>query len=92
MDPPIYGHGPNGEVWDFQKSFPLFLEDCFKLLSKEALFLIVNAYAITASSFMLENILKDYIKSGTIEHGELIIEDSFKKNLSTGIYARWSSK
>lgn len=91
MDPPVYGHGPDGEIWDFQKSFPLLLEDCFKLLSKDPLFLIVNAYAITASSFMLENVLKEYVKNGTIEHGELIIEDSFKKNLSTGIYARWSS-
>ncbi len=91
VDPPIYGHGPTGEVWDFPKSFPKLIELCSQLLSDSPLFMIVNAYAISASSIMLENVLRDYLKKGDIEVGELALkEKSAGRLLSTGIFARWS--
>ena len=62
MDPPVYGHGPNGEIWDFNKSFPIFLENCKKILSPTPLFIAVNAYAISTSSLMLANMLEDYLR------------------------------
>jgi 23S rRNA (cytosine1962-C5)-methyltransferase len=93
MDPPIYGHGPNGEVWDFAKSFPKLIELCSRLLSDKPLFVIVNAYAISASSLMLENVLRDYLNKGNIEVGELVLKgQSAQRLLSTGIYAKWSEK
>lgn len=94
MDPPVYGHGPKGEVWDFLKSFPYLLELCKQVLTDEPLFFLVNAYAISASFLTLENVLRDMMKDygGTVESGELIIEEkSAKRLLSTGIYARWSA-
>ena len=93
MDPPVYGHGPNGEVWDFKKSFPKLLEVCRQLLSPNPLFIIINAYAISASSLMLQNVLSDYVSDlkGNIEVGELCLEEKYNKRLlSTGIFARWS--
>lgn len=106
MDPPAYGHGPNGEIWDFNKSFPRLLENCKKILSNTPLFVIVNAYAISSSSVMLANMLEDYLKlnSEKIEFGELALqarlpslrsgvsgqEKSRNRLLSTGIFARWS--
>ncbi len=91
MDPPIYGHGPAGEVWDFASSFPKLMEACFQVLSDNPLFVIVNAYAISASSIMLENVLKDFLKDGSIESGELALkEQDSDRLLSTGIFARWS--
>jgi 23S rRNA (cytosine1962-C5)-methyltransferase len=93
MDPPIYGHGPEGEKWDFNESFPKLLALCRSILSKQPLFILVNAYAISASSLMLENVLKDYVSDlgGTVEVGELALEEqSAKRLLSTGIFARWS--
>jgi 23S rRNA (cytosine1962-C5)-methyltransferase len=92
MDPPVYGHGPKGEKWDFNISFPQLLNLCIKLLSSQKSFLIINAYAVSASSVMLENILQDFFKEGTIESGELALEESeSKRKLSTGIFARWSA-
>jgi 23S rRNA (cytosine1962-C5)-methyltransferase len=94
MDPPIYGHGPNGEIWDFNKSFPELLENCRKILTPNPLFVIVNAYAISASSIMLKNTMEDYLglNSKNIEYGELALEDSTNSRLlSTGIFARYSS-
>ena len=89
MDPPIYGHGPKGETWDFNTHFPKLMELASSLLTSNPLFFIVNAYAISASSIMLENVLKDYLPNGTIESGELALKDRSGRLLSTGIFARW---
>ena len=92
MDPPIYGHGPEGERWDFNQSFPQLIEICRNILSDNPLFIIVNAYAISSSSIMLENVLKDYLSGfgGTFEHGELALQEKDgDRLLSTGIYGRW---
>lgn len=94
MDPPVYGHGPSGERWDFTKDFPRLVSLCQQVLSQNPLFLVVNAYAISASSLMLENVLADYLRgfSGTLSSGELLLEEQGSgRFLSTGIYARWSS-
>lgn len=93
MDPPVYGHGPNGEIWDFNKSFPALLENCKKILSPNPLFIIINAYAISSSSLMLANMLEDYLNlpKEQIEYGELALEEKSRNRLlSTGIFARWS--
>jgi len=92
LDPPAYGRGPKGETWIFNSNFPGLVEECMKLLSDNPLFLIVNAYAISSSSIMLENVLGDHLRGGTIESGELAIrEKSAGRLLSTGIYARWQN-
>lgn len=94
MDPPVYGHGPNGEIWDFNKSFPILLENCRKILSNNPLFIIINAYAISSSSLMLANMIEDYLKlpKENIEYGELVLEEKDRKRyLSTGIVARYCS-
>jgi 23S rRNA (cytosine1962-C5)-methyltransferase len=93
MDPPVYGHGPSGEVWDFNRDFPNLLKNCKQILSTNPIFVMVNAYAISSSSITLANTLNDYFghSGGTIENGELILkEKSAGRLLSTGIWARWS--
>jgi 23S rRNA (cytosine1962-C5)-methyltransferase len=93
MDPPVYGHGPTGERWDFHESFPRLLSLCRQVLSNDPKFVLVNAYAISSSALMLENIFGDYFSDikGLVEAGELALEEkSGKRLLSTGIFARWS--
>ena len=90
MDPPVYGHGPEGEIWDFNKDLPKLLENCRQILSDKPLFIIINAYAVSSSAIMLENMLKDLNLGGKIEAGELCLkESSSDRLLSTGIFARW---
>lgn len=94
MDPPVYGHGPAGETWDFNKDFPKLLVNCRELLSDKPIFILVNAYAISASSIALANSLSDFVGDigGKIENGELLLrEEGNKRSLSTGIWARWSN-
>ncbi|MDA1317141.1 MAG: class I SAM-dependent methyltransferase [bacterium] len=95
LDPPVYGHGPKGELWDFFKQVPLLLSLVKSVLSKSPLFLLMNAYAISASSIMLENVIDDLMKDtpGVITSGELILPESTgHRLLSTGIYGRWERK
>lgn len=91
MDPPVYGHGPHGEVWSFSKDFPILLSKVSKLLSDNPLFIIVNAYAVSTSATTISNMIRGIVKSGgTINNGELVLnEQSSNKILSTGIYSIW---
>jgi 23S rRNA (cytosine1962-C5)-methyltransferase len=92
MDPPVYGHGPKGEPWDFNQDFPKLLENCSKLLSEEPLFVLTNAYAVSTSSETLLNTFLDYFPKGKISSGELgIKEKSGGRILSTGIWAKWEA-
>ncbi|MEK9179030.1 MAG: class I SAM-dependent methyltransferase, partial [Patescibacteria group bacterium] len=94
MDPPVLGHGPSGETWQFSKHFTELLADCVNLLSEKPLFVIANAYAVSASSLMLGNMVEDIlsIKGGKTESGELCLTESTLRArvFSTGIFARWS--
>ena len=44
MDPPSYGRGPKGEIWKIEENIWPFIETTAELLSKEALFFLVNSY------------------------------------------------
>lgn len=92
MDPPIFGHGAEGETWKFHEHFPKLMQICKHLLSDQPLFILINAYAISASSLMLENVLDDITHDlqGKITVGELTLRETKNKRLlSTGIFARW---
>ncbi len=94
MDPPSYGRGANGEVWQFENNLYDLVELCTKVLSKKPLFFLINSYTTGISSKVLEDIIyltvaKKY--KGKIESGEigLPMEES-KLILPCGIYGRWS--
>ncbi|MBI5619364.1 class I SAM-dependent methyltransferase [Candidatus Gottesmanbacteria bacterium] len=92
MDPPVYGHGPKGGAWDMMKDFPRLVSLCRKALSDRPVFVLVNAYAVSASSLMLANVLEEMMAEfrGRVEAGELAIQEaSAGRLLSTGIFARW---
>jgi 23S rRNA (cytosine1962-C5)-methyltransferase len=96
MDPPSYGRGANGEVWQFEDNIYDLIELCSNVLTENPLFFLINSYTTGISSRVLENILnltvsKKYI--GKISSGEigLPMEDS-KLVLPCGIYGRWESE
>lgn len=91
MDPPSYGRGANGEVWQFENNIYDLVELCTKVLSDKPLFFLINSYTTGISSKVLENILRLNIKNkGTLSSGEIGIpmRDS-KLVLPCGIYGRW---
>ena len=44
MDPPSYGRGPKGEIWKIEESIFPFIRLTTQILSKDALFFLVNSY------------------------------------------------
>lgn len=93
MDPPKFGRGSSGEVWDFFKRTPELIEACQSILAKDAVFLVMTAYAITASAVVTHQAVEQMVgKKGNIESGELVsIEQSAGHVLSHAIYSRWSA-
>lgn len=57
MDPPSYGRGTNGEVWQFEDGIYDLVELCSNVLSENPLFFLINSYTTGISSKVLENIL-----------------------------------
>lgn len=92
MDPPSYGRGTSGEVWQFESSLSHLVNLCTKILSNRPLFFLINSYTTGISAEVLSNILKIYMKSyiGKISAGELGLPmSSSNLVLPCGIYGRW---
>ncbi len=94
MDPPSFGHGPNGELWKIEEQLVELFTLCFKVLSADPIFFLVNGYSAGYSVQTYKNNLIELQKKhgGKIETGELLLEiksDSSKK-LPAGIVVRWS--
>lgn len=95
MDPPAFGRGTQGQVWQFNESFPQLLEACREILLPKPLFFLITTYDIRASATMLANCLADLMldHAGSINAGEQILkEESGGRLLATSIYARWEEK
>lgn len=93
LDPPKFGRGPEGQVWEFFESLPNLLEECRQLLSPRPLFVVLTAYAIRASALSVYYALQEMMhgQGGKIGTGELALtESSAGRLLSMAIYARWS--
>lgn len=93
MDPPSFGRGANGEVWNIEDSLYELVSLCEEVLSDNPLFFLINSYTTGMSPVVLENILSLTINKkykGKISSGEvgLPMENS-KLVLPCGIYGRW---
>ena len=92
MDPPSYGRGKNGEVWQFENNIADLVELCMHVLSDDPLFFLINSYTTGISSKVLANLLELNMKNykGKITSGEIGLP---MKNsnlvLPCGIYGRW---
>jgi 23S rRNA (cytosine1962-C5)-methyltransferase len=93
MDPPKFGRGSSGEVWDFFKRIPELIEACQSILAKDARFIVMTAYAITASAVVTHQAVEQMVgKKGKLESGELVsIDESAGHVISHAIYTRWSA-
>ena len=92
LDPPKFGRGPKGEVWEVYKSLPNLLETCHECLSDRPLFVVTTVYAVRASAIHVAQAMDDMMQGfgGKIEMGELVTrEQSTGRLLSQAVYARW---
>ena len=93
LDPPKYGRGPDGEIWKLFENLPELAGLCAELLSDNAAFLLMNAYAERISGAAMAGLLADNLqhRAGAIEWGELALcEQAGSRQIGMSFYARWT--
>lgn len=94
LDPPKFGRGPAGQVWEFFEGMPELLQNCRLLLSDRPVFVVLTAYAIRASAMCIYYALQEALDGlgGKLTAGELVVnETSARRVLSMAIFTRWSA-
>ena len=95
LDPPKFGRGPKGEVWDIFTDLRAMMAACRGLLADNALFLILTAYSIRASFYSMDEVTAEALAGigGLLESGELVLrEQGGGRVLSTSLFSRWSAQ
>jgi 23S rRNA (cytosine1962-C5)-methyltransferase len=89
LDPPAYGHGPNGEKWKLEDNIKEMMEDVVKLLDDEEHFLILNTYSLGFSSVIVENLIRSsFPEVQNLESGELYLQASSGYKLPLGVFGK----
>ena len=93
VDPPKFGRGPEGEVWDLFTHLPQLLTDCAKLLAPPGAAMVLTVYAIRASALAFDQLMRDTLKDrgGAYDRGELAIEAKSGVAVPTSLFVRWSA-
>ncbi|MDJ0613852.1 MAG: class I SAM-dependent methyltransferase [Rhizobiaceae bacterium] len=92
LDPPAYGRGPKGEVWQLFENLPHMLDLVRALTNERSSFVVLTAYAIRASFFAMHEIMQEKFgdAGGTLESGELVLKtENSDRKLSTSMFSRW---
>jgi len=90
LDPPAYGHGPNGEKWKLEDHIQEMMQDVVQLLDEKEHFLILNAYSMGFSSVIIENLIKSsFPKVTNLNCGELYLQAKSSCKLPLGVFGRF---
>jgi len=93
LDPPTFGRGAQGEIFQAETDINLLLSICIDLLSDHPCFLILSSHTPVMTPLTLTHLLQHAMQKnnlyhrGTIEAGEMIIEGT--RNLPCGSFSRW---
>lgn len=91
LDPPAYGHGPNGEKWKLEDHILEMMQDVSKLLDEKEHFLILNTYSLGFSSVIVENLITSTIaRPANLETGELYLQATAGSKLPLGVFGKIS--
>jgi 23S rRNA (cytosine1962-C5)-methyltransferase len=92
LDPPAFGHGPNGENWQLEDMLLEMLQLVAQLLEDENSFLVLNTYSLGFSAIIIQNLLEECFKnrSKTTSFGEIYLNSTSKVKLPLGVFGRIS--
>lgn len=96
MDPPSYGRGPKGEIWKIEESIFPFLTLTAQILSKDALFFLINSYTTGLQPAVLSYMLHTVIvprSGGSVQASEIGLPVSANGLiLPCGASGRWKAQ
>jgi len=94
LDPPAYGHGPDGEKWKLDECLFDLLKSVNQILEPKDSFMVLNLYSNGYSPLLGETTVKeafslrDNAGSYKMESGEFALRDRFGKALPLSIFVR----
>ena len=94
MDPPAYGHGPDGEKWKLDECLFEMMKSVNSILAPSSSFLVLNLYSNGFSPLLGETVVKQAFSldpAGNdyeMQSGELALRDGFGKVLPLSIVIR----
>jgi 23S rRNA (cytosine1962-C5)-methyltransferase len=94
LDPPKFGRGPKGEVWEVYQALPQLLSACRAVLSETPLFAVLTVYAVKFPAIHANQALAEMVTGleGELECGELVTEEkNTGRLLSQAVFARWEA-
>lgn len=88
LDPPAFGHGPNGEKWKLEDQIAEMMSSVLQLLDTNKHLLILNAYSLGFSALVPENLLAPFSKKtgSALNIGELYLQAKSGIKLPLGIW------
>ena len=97
LDPPAYGHGPDGEKWKLDELLFKMMQGVSSILAPRDSFMVLNLYSNGYSSLLGETVVRQAFglkdsgagePSYVLTSGELALQDRFGKALPLSIYVR----
>ncbi len=92
LDPPAYGHGPDGEKWKLDECLNDMLKCVSSILASQDSFMVLNLYSNGYSAVLGETAVRQAFCTKTafksLDYGELVLKDSFGKNLPLSVFVR----
>lgn len=89
LDPPAFGHGPNGESWKLEKDINEMVKLVLELLDPKEHFLILNTYSLGFSSLIVQNLLEGHAGKN-LSIGELYLKATSGNVLPLGVFGRFA--
>jgi len=93
LDPPAYGHGPDGEKWKLDECLFEMLQTVGAILAPKDSFMVLNLYSNGYTATLAETIATQALGISStegieLESGELCLKDSFGKVLPLSVFVR----
>jgi 23S rRNA (cytosine1962-C5)-methyltransferase len=94
LDPPAFGHGPNGEKWKLEDQIAEMMQSVLQLLDTKNHLLILNAYSLGFSALVPENLLAPFSKKtgSQLNMGELYLQAKSGVKLPLGVWGSLEKK
>lgn len=103
LDPPAYGHGPDGEKWKLDECLNEMMKNIAAILAPKDSFMVLNLYSNGFSAVLGETVVRQAFGIGgeadvrgndnpeegiRLDSGELVLNDRFGKKLPLSIFVR----
>lgn len=101
LDPPAYGHGPDGEKWKLDELLFELLTECSQIVAPKDAFMVLNLYSNGYSALLADTAVRaafGLLPANNIDgagktaadftFGELVLRDTFGKAIPLSVFSR----